>query len=77
MAHIAEVVCHLYDAGEFPDILRRNNTGQADRDAALTETLNPRNHIHRRAAPIRVAAVHIVNMGSAVEADADANARTA
>ena len=26
-AHIAEIVCHLYDAGEFPHIFRRNNTG--------------------------------------------------
>ena len=75
-AHIAEIVCHLYDAGEFPDIFRRNNTGQTDLNAALSEALNPGDHVGRSAAPIGMAAERIVNRGPAVEADADADART-
>lgn len=75
-AHIAEIVCHLYDAREFPDIFRRNNTGQTDLNAALCETPNPGDHVGRSAAPIGIAAERIVNRRPAVEADADADART-
>ena len=44
-AHIAEIVCHLYDAGKRPDIIRCDNTGQTNLNAALSEALNPGDHI--------------------------------
>ena len=44
-AHIAEIVCHLYDAVKRPDIIRCDNTGQTDLNAVLREALNPDGHI--------------------------------
>ena len=70
-AHVSKIICHLYDAGEFPNIFRRNNTGQTDLNAALCEALNPRNHSRRCPAPVRKTSERIVHRGSAVKADTD------
>ena len=70
-AHVSKIICHLYDAGEFPNIFRRNNAGQTDLNAALCETLNPCNHSRRCPATIPKTSERIAHRGSAVKADTD------
>ena len=76
-AHIAEIVCHLDDAGERRDILNCDDCGQTDLLPACREALNPCDHRRGSPAPVGKAAECIVHIWSAVEAHTDTNARIA